>query len=493
MIREGNNVKLYELTIHEAQDLLKKKEITFRELTQASIERIENMEPKIGAFITLCLDHALKKAEELDRLLHKDEKMPDLTGIPSGIKDNICLSGLPATCASRMLEDFIPPYDAKVVKKLKEHNAVFLGKLNMDEFGMGSSTEDSAFKLTRNPWDYSKVAGGSSGGGAAAVAANEVFYALATDTGGSIRQPAAFCGIVGLKPTYGAVSRFGLIAYASSLEQIGPLTKDVTDCALVLNAIAGYDPLDSTSVDRNYPDYTKALVNDVKGIKIGISREIMEYKVQEDVAKSVENAIKKLKELGATIVDISLPHIKYALAVYFIISCAEASSNLARYDGIKYGYRAKEYDDLADLYKRTRSEGFGKEVKRRILLGNYVLSAEQYERYYLKAMKLRTLICQDYMKAFEKCDVILAPTAPSTAFNIGEKTNNPISMYQCNLFTAPANIAGLPSISIPCGVDGKGLPIGMQLTANYFAESILLRTAYTFEQNTVKERFNNEV
>jgi aspartyl-tRNA(Asn)/glutamyl-tRNA(Gln) amidotransferase subunit A len=481
-------VELCELTIHEAQDLLSKKEITARELTQASIDQIEKMEPQIGAFLTLCLEHALEEADEVDRLLYKDGKLPDLAGIPSGIKDNICMSGLPTTCASRMLKDFIPPYDATVVKKLKGFNAVLMGKLNMDEFAMGSSTENSAFQITRNPWNLLKVPGGSSGGGAAAVAAKEIFYALGSDTGGSVRQPAAFCGIVGLKPTYGTVSRYGLIAYASSLDQIGTLTKDVTDCALVLNAIAGYDPLDSTSLNKLYPDYRQALVDDVKGVKIGVPKEMMEYKIQEDIEQSIKKAIGTFEELGAIIVDVSLPHIEYALVAYYIIACAEASSNLARYDGIKYGYRAEGYDGLTDLYEKTRSQGFGKEVKRRILLGNYALSTGHYDEYYLKALKVRTLISQDYAKAFEKCDVILTPTAPSTAFNIGEKLNNPMSMYLSDIYTVPVNIAGLPAISIPCGFDKEGLPIGMQLTANLFNENMLIQTAYTFEQNTVRRR-----
>lgn len=473
-------MQLYALTIHVLGELLHKREITSVEVTESALERIKEVENKIHAYITLTPELALEQAKEADRRLQRGEGGP-LTGIPMSIKDVICTEGICTTCGSYILKDFVPIYDATVVRKLKEAGAIFLGKANMDEFAMGSSTENSAFNPTRNPWHLDYIPGGSSGGSAAAVAADECIASLGSDTGGSIRQPAAHCGVVGLRPTYGAVSRYGLIAFASSLDQIGPLTKDVTDCALVLNAIRGHDPLDSTSAPRSPVDYTKALVRGIKGIKIGIPKEYLGPGLSPDVGKTVRNVIGILSDLGAEIKDMSLPHTEYAVASYYIIAPAEASSNLARYDGVKYGYRDAEAKELLDMYAKTRSKGFGPEVKRRIMLGTYALSSGYYEAYYKKASQVRTLIIEDFRRGFDRCDVILTPVAPTPAFKIGEKLSDPLQMYLTDIFTVPASLAGLPGISIPCGLSTEGLPIGVQLLGNHFMEEKLLQVAYNFE------------
>jgi len=477
-------VELYQLTVHEMSDLIKRKKISAVELAQSVLDRINAVDEKIGSYITVLGDEALKRAKKVQERIDKGEVKSPLAGIPMALKDNICTENVKTTCASKMLDNFIPPYDATVSKKLYNEDTVLLGKLNMDEFAMGASTENSYYKVTRNPWDLDRVPGGSSGGSAAAVAAGMAGFALGSDTGGSIRQPASFCGVVGMKPTYGVVSRFGLIAFASSMDQIGPLTKDVTDCAIVLNAITGYDPMDSTSADVKYPDYSKALINDVKGFKIGIPKEYIDNEANPEVKKAVLDVAETLKNLGALVEEFSLPLTCYAVPAYYIISSAEASSNLSRYDGIKYGYRAKEYTDLMDLYMKTRSEGFGVEVKRRILLGTYALSSGYYDEYYKKALQVRTLIKNDFKEAFEKYDVLIGPAAPTTAYKIGEKKEKPLEMYLGDIYTVSVNIAGLPALTIPCGFDTNRLPIGLQLIGKPFDESTLLRVAYTFEQNT---------
>ncbi|TYP56180.1 Asp-tRNA(Asn)/Glu-tRNA(Gln) amidotransferase subunit GatA [Thermosediminibacter litoriperuensis] len=473
-------MKLYELTIHEVRELLAKKEISSEDLTKAVLERIDQVEEKIRAFLTIDREGALEKSRKIDE---EADFSGALAGIPGAVKDNICTKNLKTTCASKILGNFIPPYDATVSKKLKADNAVILGKTNMDEFAMGSSTENSGFFITRNPWDLERVPGGSSGGSAAAVAAGECIFALGSDTGGSIRQPASYCGVVGLKPTYGRVSRYGLVAYASSLDQIGPITKDVTDCALVLNAISGWDECDSTSVNMPVPDYTESLVADVKGMKIGLPKEYLGEGIDREVREAVLAAARTFESLGAACEEISLPHTEYALWAYYIIAPAEASSNLARYDGIRYGVRAAGYGDLIDLYKKTRSEGFGPEVKRRIMLGTYALSSGYYDAYYLKAQKVRTLVKSDFDRAFEKYDVIISPTAPTAAFRIGEKTGDPLKMYMSDVCTIPVNMAGLPAISIPCGFS-QGMPVGLQIIGKAFDEATIIRAAYTFEQAT---------
>ena len=470
------------LTVHELQDKLKSKEITVTDITKAYIKNIEEKEKDIGAFVTTLEDEAIKKSEEIQEKIEKGENLGNLAGIPIGIKDNICTKGIKTTCSSKMLENFVSPYDATVMEKINNENMINLGKLNMDEFAMGGSTEYSYFKKTRNPWNLNKVPGGSSGGSAAAVAAKMVPWALGSDTGGSIRQPASFCGVVGLKPTYGLVSRFGLVAFASSLDQIGPITKDVRDSAMLLNIIAGHDEMDSTSVDREKVDYTKCLEKDIKGLKIAVPKEFFGEGINEEVKESLEKAIEKYKELGAEIHEISLDIAQYSLASYYIIACAEASSNLGRFDGIRYTYRAKDAKNLKEIYKKSRSEGFGPEVKRRIILGTYVLSSGYYDAYYKKAQKVRTLVMNEFNKAFENCDVILTPTSPTVAFDIGSKSNNPLEMYLADICTVSVNIAGLPAISVPCGCDKEGLPIGMQLIGNKFKEETILNVAYQFEQ-----------
>ena len=478
-------------TIHEYAELLKQKKLSSVELTKQYLARIEKADAQIGSYITVCPDDALAAAGKADERIAKGEATL-LTGIPVGIKDNICTEGITTTCASKMLYNFVPPYDATVTKRLKNEGAVILGKLNMDEFAMGSSTESSYFKKTKNPYDLTRVPGGSSGGSAASVSADLAPYALGSDTGGSIRQPAAFCGNVGLKPTYGLVSRFGLIAFASSLDQIGSFTKDVTDCAIVLNAIAGYDKMDSTSVDADKTDYTKALGLPLKGMKIGVPKQYLESGIQAEIREAVENAIKVYEMLGAECEECSLPLSKFALPAYYLISSAEASSNLARFDGIKYGYRAEEYHGLTDLYEITRSEGFGEEVKRRIMLGTYALSSGYYDAYYKKAQQVRGLIKRDFAACFEKYDVLLTPTTPTTAYKFGEKSD-PVAMYMGDICTVAVNIAGLPAISIPAGLDKKGMPIGIQLIANSLEERKLLTAAFAYERETGYEKLRPTV
>ena len=482
-------MNITELTVCELQEKLKNKELTVTEITKAYTDRIEEKEKDVQAFVTTLTEEANKKAQEVEAKMNNGEVTGEFAGIPIGIKDNICTKGVKTTCSSKMLENFVSPYDATVMDKLNSENLINLGKLNMDEFAMGGSTEYSYFKKTRNPWNLNKVPGGSSGGSAAAVAARMVPWALGSDTGGSIRQPASFCGVVGLKPTYGLVSRYGLVAFASSLDQIGPITKDVRDCATLLNLIAGHDEKDTTSIEIEKKDYTKALKNDVKGLKIAVPKEFFGEGINAEVKETLEKAIETYKELGAEVEEISLDVAKYSLATYYIIACAEASSNLGRFDGIRYTYRTPEFKNLRDLYKKSRSEGFGPEVKRRIILGTYVLSSGYYDAYYKKAQQVRTLVSNEFSKAFEKYDVILTPTSPVTAFNIGEKSNNPLEMYLADICTVSINIAGVPAISIPCGVDSEGMPVGMQLIGNKFEEEKILNAAYTFEQK-VKFREN---
>jgi aspartyl-tRNA(Asn)/glutamyl-tRNA(Gln) amidotransferase subunit A len=477
-------MELHQLTIHELHDLLVKKKITSREATEAFYRRIRKVDNKIKAYLLLTEEDAYRQADQVDRKIANGEEIGDLAGIPIGLKDILCTKGIQTTCASKILQGYTPFYDGTVIKKLKEEDTVFLGKLNMDEFAMGSSTENSGFQITHNPWDLERIPGGSSGGSAAAVAADGCIAALGTDTGGSIRQPAACCGVVGLKPTYGRVSRYGLVAFASSLDQIGPITKDVEDCAILLNVISGYDPCDSTSVNAEVPDFKQSLKRDIKGIRIGIPEEYFIEGMDPEVEKSVKEAIDSFKKWGAKIQSVSLPHTKYAVAIYYIIATAEASSNLARYDGVKYGLRSKGYQDLVEMYTQTRAKGFGKEVKRRIILGTYVLSAGYYEAYYRKASQVRTLMRKDFEEAFQKVDVVVSPTAPTPAFRIGEKTEDPLQMYLSDIHTIPVNLAGIPAISIPCGFSHEGLPIGLQIMGKPFDEGMLLRVAYTFEQNT---------
>ena len=482
-------MEITELTVHELIKKLNNKELTSSEITKAYVNRIKEKEPEVEAFVTTLTDEAMTKAEKIDKKIEAGENLGDLAGIPIGMKDNICTKGIKTTCSSKMLENFVSPYDATVTEKINNENMISLGKLNMDEFAMGGSTETSYFKKTKNPWNLSCVPGGSSGGSAAAVASNMVPWALGSDTGGSIRQPSSFCGVVGLKPTYGLVSRYGLVAFASSLDQIGPITKDVKDSAILLNLIAGHDERDTTSIDMEKRDYVKALKNDVKGLKIAFPKEFFGEGINEEVKASLEKAIKKYKELGAEVEEISLNIAEYSLATYYIIACAEASSNLGRFDGIRYTYRTPEFNALKEIYKKSRSEGFGAEVKRRIILGTYVLSSGYYDAYYKKAQQVRTLVTNEFDKAFKKYDVILTPTAPTTAFGIGEKSNNPLEMYLADICTVSVNIAGLPGISIPCGIDSNGMPIGMQLIGNKFCEETILNAAYTFEQ-AIKFREN---
>ena len=470
-------MELTDLTVHELMEKVKNKEITIEEITKSYVDRINEKESEVNAFVSTRLDEAISES-----------KNPE-AGIPIGIKDNICTKGIKTTCSSKMLENFVSPYDATVITKIKEKNMPILGKLNMDEFAMGSSTENSSFKITRNPWNLNKVPGGSSGGSAAAVAANLVPWALGSDTGGSIREPASFCGIVGLKPTYGLVSRSGLVAFASSLDQIGPMTKDVEDSALLLNIIAGHDENDSTSVKREKIDYTKNLKNPIKGMKIGVPKEFFGEGINPEVKKSLENSIEEYKKLGAIVEECSLDVSESSLAAYYIIACAEASSNLGRFDGIRYGYRAKDYKNLKELFVKSRTEGFGKEVKRRIILGTYVLSSGYYDAFYKKAQKVRTYVKNKFDECFKKYDVLLTPVAPTTAFDIGSKTNNPLEMYLADICTVSINIASVPAISIPCGVDSNNMPIGMQLIGNRLQEEKILNAAYAIEQQ-IKFREN---
>jgi aspartyl-tRNA(Asn)/glutamyl-tRNA(Gln) amidotransferase subunit A len=476
--------ELHQFTIHEAHELLRQRTISSTELTRSVLQRIGHVEGKIRACVTIAEDIALREAEKVDDYIKTTRDFAPLTGIPTLIKDVICTKGIRTTCSSKILENFVPPYDATVIEKLKREKAIIVGKANMDEFAMGSSTEHSGLFPTHNPWDLSRVPGGSSGGSAAAVAADETIYALGSDTGGSIRQPAALCSVVGLKPTYGRVSRFGLVAFASSLDQIGPLTKDVTDCALVMNAIAGYDPRDSTSVPRPVPDYTQRLIPDIKGLRIGIPKEYFVEGMQDQVRAASQAAINKLQELGAEIDwEVSLPHSKYALAVYYILAPSEASANLARYDGVKYGFSERDASNVIETTEKTRQFGFGTEVKRRIMLGTYALSAGYYDAYYLKAQKVRALIKQEFDKAFEKYDALVTPTSPIVPFKLGEKLEDPMQMYLTDICTLPVNIAGIPAISIPAGF-ADNLPIGMQIMGKPFSEEILLRIAFAYEQAT---------
>ena len=497
--------ELHQLTIHEAHELLKQRKISSVELARSALKRIAEVEDKIHACVTIIEDSALRQAEEADKHISSGDIAP-LTGIPTLVKDVICTQGIRTTCGSKMLENFIPPYNATVIEKLKAQKAVILGKTNMDEFAMGSSTEHSAFFPTHNPWDLSRVPGGSSGGSAAAVATDEAIYALGSDTGGSVRQPAGFCNMVGLKPTYGRVSRFGLVAFASSLDQIGPITKDVPDCALVMSAIAGHDPRDSTSVPYPVPDYSQHLIPDpsgssprgrsLEGLKIGIPQEYFVEGMQNEVRAALETAIRKLEELGAEIDwETSLPSTKYALAVYYILAPSEASANLARYDGVKYGFSERGASNVIETTEKTRQFGFGSEVKRRIMLGTYALSAGYYDAYYLKAQKVRTLIKQEFDQAFKKYDALVTPTSPTVAFKLGEKIEDPMQMYLSDVCTLPINIAGVPAISIPAGFardpspslrsgSGQGLPIGMQIIGKPFSEETILRIAFAYEQTT---------
>ena len=476
-------MELYELTVHELRDKLANKEVTSKEITESFIKRINEKEADVKAFVNTTIDEALKKAEDVDKKI-KEGQASSFAGIQIGIKDNICTKGVKTTCSSRMLENFVSPYDATVMEKINNEDLVMLGKLNMDEYAMGASTEYSYFKKTSNPWDLNKVPGGSSGGSAAAVAASMVPWALGSDTGGSVRQPASFCGVVGLKPTYGLVSRYGLVAFASSLDQIGPITKDVEDNANLLNIIAGHDERDSTSANVEKKDYTKALVNDVKGLKIGIPKEYFGEGINPEVKEAVMKVAEKYKEMGATIEECSISVTDYALATYYILACAEASSNLGRFDGIRYGYRTENYNNLKDIYRNSRSEGFGPEVKRRIILGTYVLSSGYYDAYYKKALKVRTVVKQAFKELFKKYDVLLTPTSPTVAFDIGTRSNNPLEMYLADICTVSINIGGVPAISVPCGLDKQGMPIGFQLIGNHFDEETLYRAAYTYEQNT---------
>ena len=478
-----DSMKLYELTIHEAHELLKAKKISSVELTTACLEHIKHVEPKVKAMVTATEELALQKARESDQHISKGNITP-ITGIPTLIKDNMCTRGIRTTCSSRMLENFIPPYNATVIKKLNAAGMVLVGKANMDEYAMGSSTENSAFFTTHNPWDLSRVPGGSSGGSAAGVAADEALFALGSDTGGSIRQPAGFCNVTGLKPTYGRVSRYGLVAFASSLDQIGPLTKDVLDSALVMNVISGNDPCDSTSAPEPVPDYTRGLNGDLKGMKLGIPGEYFVEGTDARVDQAIKTSIKKLEELGAKVEwGVSLPHTKYALPVYYIIAPSEASANLARYDGSKYGFSYKDTQSMWEGMEKTKQFGFGAEVKRRIMLGTYALSAGYYDAYYLKAQKVRTLIRRDFDAAFEKYDALVTPTSPTLPFKIGEKADNPLQMYLSDVCTLPINIAGIPAISVPAGF-ADSLPIGMQIIGKPFSETTLFRIGYAYQQVT---------
>ncbi len=520
-------MELYKLTSHELHKLLVEKKTSSLEITKNIYERIEKLDKKINSYITLTKESALQKAEEVDKKISKGEKISSLAGIPIAIKDIISTRNIKTTCGSKILSNYIPIYDATVIEKFKKEDVVILGKTNMDEFAMGSSTENSAYGVCRNPWNLSVIPGGSSGGSAACVAADFAIMSLGSDTGGSIRQPASMCGVVGLKPTYGKVSRYGLVAFASSLDQIGTFTKDVQDTAILLNEIAGHDPMDSTSVDKSVPDYTKHLINNAQKLKLGIPKEYFVKGMDKEVEEAILNAIETFKKLSAEIIEISLPHTEHAVATYYIIAPAEASSNLARYDGVHYGYRSQkpevrsqksplispeeserfpglkslksqaiskgtksEYRDkseissIVDMYEKTRDEGFGEEVKRRIMLGTYALSSGYYEAYYLKALKVRTLIKNDFDEAFKKCDVIVTPVSPTPAFKIGEKVSDPLKMYLSDIFTIPVNLAGLPAISIPCGFSSDELPIGLQIIGKPFEEWKILQTAYTFEQNT---------
>ena len=471
-------------SIRSLHHQLVNKERSAVEITQEALNRITQLEPKLHSFLCVTVDQALSQARAVDAKIAAGEEIGLIAGVPIGIKDSICTQGIPTTCGSKILSNFVPPYSSTVTKKLADSGAVMLGKTNLDEFSMGSSTEASAYQVTANPWDLSRVPGGSSGGSAAAVASGECAVALGVDTGGSIRLPASFCGLVGLKPTYGLVSRYGVVAFASSLEQVGPFGRTVEDAAILLGAIAGYDPKDSTSISGEVPDYTQFLYPDLKGKKVGVIQETFGEGLDSAVEQTVRQAIQQMRDLGAEIQEISCPRFRYGLPAYYIIAPSEASANLARYDGVKYGLRAPDAENLLDMYTHTRASGFGAEVKRRIMIGTYTLSAGYYDAYYLKAQKVRTLIKQDFERAFEQVDVLVCPTAPTTAFKAGEKTSDPLSMYLTDLMTIPVNLAGLPALSLPCGFDDLGLPIGMQLIGSVLREDQLFQVAYAYEQST---------
>ncbi len=473
--------ELTERTIFEHAEALHKKEYSSVQLTQAYLEQIDKKDKTIGAYITVTADRAIESAKAFDEGRCSDSEISPLAGIPCGIKDNMCTKGIKTTCASKMLGGYIPPYSAHVVEKLEKSGAVILGKLNMDEFAMGSTTENSAFKVCRNPLDTDRVPGGSSGGSAAAVAAREAVYTLGSDTGGSIRQPASFCGVVGMKPTYGSVSRYGLVAFASSLDQIGPITSTVLDNALVLNAIVGHDKRDATSVKRVYNDFTADIKNGVKGMKIGVPEEFFGEGISDDVRKAVLAATDTYRALGAELVSVSMPSIDYALSAYYVISSAEASSNLARFDGVRYGYRCDDYSNIDELYRKSRSEGFGSEVKKRIMLGTFALSSGYYDAYYKKALQVRSLVRKDFDEAFGKCDFIISPVAPTVAYKIGEKTGDSLQMYMGDAYSVPVNIAGIPALTLPCGIGEGGMPVGMQLIGPAFSEGLLYRAGFAFE------------
>lgn len=479
---------LMQLTAVELGKKIKNKEITVKECVEAALAQIDAVEGQIHSFVTMDREGALKKAEEVQAKIDSGELTGPLAGVPVAIKDNMCTEGLLTTCSSKILYNFVPTYTSEAVLNLEKAGAVIIGKTNMDEFAMGSTTETSAFGPTKNPWNTDHVPGGSSGGSCTAVAAEEVPYALGSDTGGSIRQPSSFCGVVGIKPTYGTVSRYGLIAYGSSLDQIGPVAKDVTDCATILEVIASYDPKDSTSVQREEYDFTSALVDDVKGLRIGIPRDYFGEGLDEEVKTAVLGAAKALEEKGAIVEEFDLSLVEYAIPAYYVIASAEASSNLARFDGVKYGYRTEEYEGLHNMYKKSRSEGFGPEVKRRIMLGSFVLSSGYYDAYYLKALRTKALIKQAFDKAFEKYDVILGPTAPTTAPKLGDSLSDPIKMYLGDIYTISVNLAGLPGLSMPCGIDSKGLPIGVQMIGDCFKEKNIIRAAFAFEQTRTYQR-----
>jgi aspartyl-tRNA(Asn)/glutamyl-tRNA(Gln) amidotransferase subunit A len=470
------------LTAHQLKDRLKKKEISSTEITESVYSRIEAVEEKLNSYIRLEKKSALKKAAEVDKYIGSGGEISDFTGIPLAVKDNICTKGVTTTCASKILENYIPVYNATVIEKLQKQDYVLVGKANMDEFAMGSSNENSHFGPVKNPWDTGRVPGGSSGGPAACVAAGEAICSIGSDTGGSIRQPASLCGVVGFKPTYGMVSRYGLVAFASSLDQIGPLTRDVEDCAALLNVICGHDKNDSTSISGEVPDYKKYLEQDIKNLKVGVPRELMVEGIDREVKEAVEAALKMIEEMGGSVEETSLPSLEHALSVYYIIAPSEASSNLSRFDGVRYGYRNMEQKTLRKMYRRSRAEGFGNEVKRRIMIGTYCLSAGYYDAYYEKAQRVRTLIINDFKKAFNKYDVLISPTSPTTAFKIGERTEDPLTMYLSDICTIPVNLAGLPAVSIPAGLSGEGLPIGVQIIGNILREDNVLRAARRLEE-----------
>jgi len=484
---------LNKFTAHEILSLIKEKKVTAYEVIQDIYNQIDKVDNLIKAFLVLNREDAFKQAKEIDSKVKNGEKLPPLAGIAVAIKDIIVTRGVETTCGSKILKGFYPPYNATVINRLKKAGAIIVGKTNMDEFAMGSSTENSAFGPTHNPWDLERVPGGSSGGSAAAVAADETFIALGTDTGGSVRQPASLCGMVGLKPTYGRVSRYGLIAYASSLDQIGPITKDVIDCALTMKVISGHDNKDSTSAYLEVPDYLKSCQEGIEELKVGVPKEYFIEGIDPEVKNAIDKALKLFEKLGAKIEEVSLPHTEYSLPTYYLIATAEASSNLARYDGVQYGYRVEDYEDLSSMYNRTRSEGFGSEVKRRIMLGTYALSSGYYDAYYLKAQKVRTLIKEDFDKAFSEYDILITPTSPTPAFKLKEKVADPLTMYLSDIYTIPINLAGIPAISVNCGYSKNNLPIGLQIIGKQFDEETILRAAYNFEQNCEVEKRKPEI